>query len=311
MRAIPPAIRLPSASPRPMIKGHIRPCIQMNSDSDASYGATGGSPAQAMRFRLHRARQQVKATRSLLRLVRADSSRADRATGRRLTQLGRELSTCRDAAVLVDTFDRLVIGSPDRAERRTLPLIRRTLVSQRDHAERSRRIKELVKVIAVELGAVNQACLRNIWARPPAILVRGFKDSLFSARHAMRTAKRHPSAVNFHEWRKRVKDLCGQLKPLQALWSDRIYCYAERLAKLESRLAKLHDLAVLEQRLQKFQRTSRSPLAIAALAVRSRKKQQRLRGRTLHQGHRLNGYRRRRFLHDVGDLLRRYDRCRT
>jgi len=65
------------------------------------------------------------------------------------------------------------------------------------------------------------------------------------ARRRMLKAISHPSDLNFHRWRVRVKHLFYQLEWLEPVWPARFIALRERLHELEKKLGTDHDLVVL------------------------------------------------------------------
>jgi CHAD domain-containing protein len=56
-----------------------------------------------------------------------------------------------------------------------------------------------------------------------------------------------PASENFHEWRKRVKDLSYHLQMLNPIWPEQICAAASELKELSDYLGDDHDLVLLEQ----------------------------------------------------------------
>ena len=63
----------------------------------------------------------------------------------------------------------------------------------------------------------------------------------------MAQAQAKPSIENFHEWRKRVKDLGYQMRLLKPIWPKMQKDLADELERLADYLSDDHDLAILRQ----------------------------------------------------------------
>lgn len=81
-------------------------------------------------------------------------------------------------------------------------------------------------------------------------LGRGVKTAYRQGRRAYQTVLEDPSPENFHEWRKRAKDLWYHVRLLQPVWPEQMDAMAGELDTLGECLGDDHDLAVLRQDLQ-------------------------------------------------------------
>lgn len=198
----------------------------------------GGSDHGDVHTRIHAARKAIKRVRALARLLRAGLGAGFRRDNLDLRDAARRLAARRDAAVAADVFASLV---PEPAD--ALAHIRDRLAAGRDD------------VIADEQALAAAADdLARVLARsadwPPitrgwAVLSPGLKTSYQRGRDAMRAAFREPTAIAFHEWRKRVKDLWYHTLLLQSLWKGVQSAWAAALEDLSDLLGEDHDLDVL------------------------------------------------------------------
>jgi CHAD domain-containing protein len=78
-----------------------------------------------------------------------------------------------------------------------------------------------------------------------SVLTDSFDTTLKQGRKACSQAYSHPVAANFHEFRKRAKDLRYQLTVLTELWPDVLSGYSKSAKTLEQYLGEDHNLAVL------------------------------------------------------------------
>jgi hypothetical protein len=156
----------------------------------------------------------------------------------------------RDAAALIEIFDEVRERRPKGASAQVLRDVRRVLVERRDGSMR--------QAEAGRLASHTAATLRDAGSRVEAWplehdgfpAVRGGAKKIFrDAREAFHCADRHPVAVNFHEWRKRVKDHWYFVRLAENLWPEVMHGYRASLKTLEKLLGDDHNLVVLEDTL--------------------------------------------------------------
>jgi CHAD domain-containing protein len=183
---------------------------------------------------VHEARKVCKKLRALLRLIRPFLGRAYRAENARLRDVGRALSQGREAAVLVETADAL-FGADDALE----PLAER--IRERPHPESSLSFRDAQQLLQTQRRRVVEWPIRDLSAG--ALLV-GLLAGYRRARRAYRGARRTPTPVALHEWRKHAKYHGYQSALVSPLWPDARTRVA-RLKKLSDALGHHHDLHVL------------------------------------------------------------------
>lgn len=191
---------------------------------------------------IHGARKDMKKLRAVLRVSRrALPKQIYREENRRYRDAARALSASRDAEVKLETLDVLVERNGE------LP---------REAAETWRQILDRDREAAVNTAHA-EAAIGLIEAGPEGVrgwplegdswkLVGGeVRRAYRRGRRAMATAVADPSEQNFHEWRKRGKDLWYQLRLLGPAWSGPLEAAAEEAHRLTDLLGDHHDLAVL------------------------------------------------------------------
>jgi len=204
--------------------------------------ATGDERHRAV----HDARKRLKKSRAVLRLVRDEvGSKTYKRENTALRDVGRSLSASRDAAVLVETVDRLS---------EHVPLARRSLAPLRVVLEERRR--ETAARALDEGGALATAAdeIEEIRARVEGWRLR--KDGFSALEDGLRRTYRRgserfaearddPTDQRTHEARKRVKDLWYHARILKPVWPGPMDQLVEATDELEDRLGEDHDLAVL------------------------------------------------------------------
>jgi hypothetical protein len=182
---------------------------------------------------VHEARKSVKKTRALLHL--AGYSGEDK----RLRNIGRTLSEVRDAAVMIEVFDALVAKQQSVVSKEGLAGIRRGLVE-------SMRSVDSAKAAAFALAALEAARQRlDHWPIEDAF-ADGLETSYRRGRKMLRRARKNGHAQSYHDFRKRVKEHWYHMRLVGPRDSR-----TAGLKDLESWLGEHHNLAVLEERLEK------------------------------------------------------------
>jgi CHAD domain-containing protein len=200
-----------------------------------------GDPADAV----HEARKQLKKTRALLRLARpALGANAYRSENAALRDAGLALSDLRDADVLLETVDKLAAHAAGRLPAATFAQLREALERERggDAVDRA------------AVGATLREALARVeeWPLDGAdwdALVAGAARAYARGRQGFAAARRDPSVVRLHEWRKRVKDLWYHERLLSPAWPLVIAAHGEQAHLLSEQLGDDHDLALLHERL--------------------------------------------------------------
>jgi CHAD domain-containing protein len=222
--------------------------------------ARGGERATAV----HEARKSIKKTRAILRLIGTGSGAAvGGAVARedaRLRDIARMLSEYRDTGVALETFDALRRKFQDSLRRGALLSIRRGLLArQRETMRRPgtgavlQAAGELLRQRAdgVEDWALTGSAAPGAAADDLASMEAGLARTFRCGRKALARLRREPTAANFHEWRKRVKDHWYHVRLLDGLWPDVQRGYAQQLAELETGLGDDQNLSVLRETLAK------------------------------------------------------------
>lgn len=200
---------------------------------------------------VHGARKDLKKLRAVLRLLRGTLPKATyREESRRYRDAGRALSGSRDAEVRLATLEALGKRFGD------LPIDafeawRAILDRDREAAVNATRdpsaIEEAMATIEVGSAGIEGWQLRgDSWS----LIGSGLRRSYRRGRRMMRAATDEPSETNFHEWRKRAKDLWYALRILRDAWPLPLDASAEEAHRLSELLGDHHDLALLRQDLR-------------------------------------------------------------
>jgi CHAD domain-containing protein len=198
---------------------------------------------------IHCARKDIKKLRAVLRMVRAEIAQKEfrQLTGT-LREAAAHLAAPRDAHIKMQTLQSLA----QHFKGQLAPEAWRHL-----RAELRKGSDEQLKRFAKEKTANTVArILRRVAKRVNGLNVKekewkaigpGVKNTYREGRRAYQTVVKDPSPENFHEWRKRVKDLWYHMRLLQPVWPEQMDAIAGELDALGNNLGDDHDLVVLKQ----------------------------------------------------------------
>jgi CHAD domain-containing protein len=196
---------------------------------------------------IHSTRKAVKKERALLRLIRGSVTRDDRRhENAALRQAARRLSGARDADVMLKTLDGLGDRYTGQFPHHEFAALRERL---QDGAGEGADPEAAAQAVA-ELRASRERIAgwklqRGGWAG----LEPGLRRSYRRGRTAFAVARREPTDVRLHDWRKRVKDLWYDLRLLEEVGGPSVHGQAKDAHALADLLGDDHDLAVLRERL--------------------------------------------------------------
>lgn len=199
----------------------------------AQLPATGAPDAGSV----HDIRKRIKKLRGLLRLLRP-GLRAYAAENAALRDAAQGLSSMRDSAVRLATFDTLVAdpAGPLAAFRQHLA----------DEAQATAAGPvPVAETRALLLAVQARSAGWHLAGRDRAILTEGLATTRRRARKAMAVAKADPTIEAIHEWRKRAKDYWYQARLFTPVWPESIGPLAATASDLTEELGRHHDLAVL------------------------------------------------------------------
>lgn len=218
---------------------------------------------------VHEARKAVKRTRSLLRLIRPAIPKAYERENARLQSVGRDLSELRDAQALIETLEELKEHEPVGSAKAIHEFLRQRKETITANVRRGDVIPPAITRLKQSRRAIGRLDLSGL---DFPIVLQSFQTALKRGEKAFERAHDDPEADNFHECRKRVKDLRYQLSLLTELWPGVIDAYADSAKKLEEYLGDDHNLAVLSGILRREQDGSESKPSIQEHIEKRQKK---------------------------------------
>lgn len=185
---------------------------------------------------IHDARKRFKETRALLRLVRDPLGAQFDLENAWFRDAGRDLAAARDAEAVLEALAKLELPRGVRAR------AKRKLETRRDAIPRAvleGRVENVIDQLVVAQARVGLwPELSDSFDAIAGGLVRTYRGG----RRAMRDAS---TPEQFHEWRKRVKELWYHVQLLRHVWPEILKPYADILQDLSRTLGDHHDLHVL------------------------------------------------------------------
>jgi CHAD domain-containing protein len=201
---------------------------------------------------VHSARKAVKKERALLRLARGSMDpQQRRRENAALRDAARGLSTARDAEAMLETLDALSERYVGQLPESAFGRIRARLEERRDRERAELAVSAVGGEAADELAAVRarQAdwkLSRGGWRGLEPGLLRGYRDG----RELFTRARSQPEFAEWHDWRKRVKDLWYQQRLLAPVAGPAVKGQVKELHRLADVLGDDHDLGVLRATLE-------------------------------------------------------------
>lgn len=204
-----------------------------------------GANARTFKTAVHESRKSLKKVRAILYVLERSGAEVSRKDEKRLKRAARELSGLRDAAAIVDTFDRVRRRYPARLPEHTYAVLRRGLVGAAAQRERQARRDGVVDRAVERLDRTRKAAKH--WTAPPldvATLIDVAADSYRRSRKVMKRAGDSNFSAAVHSWRKALKTLWYQLRLLKPLITG-VAPLVAKLKRLETELGEDHNLVVL------------------------------------------------------------------
>jgi len=197
---------------------------------------------------VHRTRRHLKKARAALRLMPCHVAPKDfKREHRRLRNVGRLISEVRDAEVRLGTVQQLretALTHEDRTLQQTEEILSLELESF-FAAFSDWKTEAQTKLTGIRRRMAKWH-LRELDCKQ---IRRAVQQTYKEGRRALRKARAKPTADNFHEFRKSVKELAAHLRILRPLHRPTFEKFTDDLKVLGEHLGQANDLAFLETRL--------------------------------------------------------------
>jgi CHAD domain-containing protein len=277
-----PGLKVMKVKPRsvsgPDSAAAVRKLLLVQIDAAVKRLRDGPSPKDSD---VHEARKSIKRARAMLRLLRQSLEAGDFSICKvQLRKAGRALSASRDARVIADTFNEVLIKVDIRRDSfHGIELPGDASLSTDSTAARRRAASAArTSLTAARLRLARASLHGKDWEE----LGAGMRSIYTRGRRLMPAKSKSASAGAMHEWRKQVKGywyVMEVLMPVHPTQIGRSVRDARRLADL---LGEDHDLELLAGKLRAMGASAASPARALLEAIKSRQKQ--LRRRALKVG---------------------------
>lgn len=224
---------------------------------------------------VHTVRKEIKQLRGLLRLTRRAIPCSDyRGCSSGLRQVAGCLASARDAHVKVNAlrdltheFRRELASHPFQGIKGLLAEDCRREQAELCHSRAARQVEQLLKKFGRKAHGLRFKC--SGWQAIGPGLRRSYSDGRRGYRRACRIG------ADFHEWRKRVKDLFYQVGLLYAIWPEQMGAAQAELDSLGECLGDAHDFALLIESkvLKRFRKCSEEEAKTLTALVEKRQKE--------------------------------------
>jgi CHAD domain-containing protein len=199
---------------------------------------------------VHEARKSFKRLRALFRLLRAADPAAAAREVARFREVAGSIAEARDAAALVEAFERLEATFPTETRDGSLAPVGEFLRRRRDtavHADSGigERVVAAIAACRVAYEAMDVFPLPHRRAAAERLVAEGMAATLKKARRALNTARRDGDPQAFHTLRKRVKDHLYHLGLIRHVWPKAGSARRASFDDLGERLGDLNDCDVL------------------------------------------------------------------
>ena len=196
---------------------------------------------------IHEARKSVKKVRGVLRLLQPQLGPDYKKVNTQLRGIGRKLSAFRDAGAMLETVTLLEKAYPKDLGKAKLAALKTALKREKTKAEHEGNLDTVFEDLAAELQSLAaQAEHWKLKGKGFDAIAKSFQKSFRQGRKAMDQALSEGSDIDFHEWRKRVKDHWYHVRLLQPC-DEKLAAYGKLLKNLETWLGDDHNLVVLHQ----------------------------------------------------------------
>lgn len=198
---------------------------------------------------VHEIRKDIKELRALLRLVRKATPRCEyRRYSDTLREAAGYLAAARDAHVKLNALRNLTAQFQRELAPRSLQTIKTILATncrkQQTELARTRAPRRVIRLLKKLCGQFSSLKLKDSgWSA----LAPGIKCSYRDGRCRYQLANEVSIPQNFHEWRKRVKDLYYQVGLLCPIWPEQMSAAEAELKHLGECLGDDHDLFLLTE----------------------------------------------------------------
>jgi CHAD domain-containing protein len=230
------AYRLEKREP---VAGGLKRVVRHEIDSAASH--LHGERKASRDDAIHEARKSIKKVRAILKLVRPELGDIYAPENAKLRDIARKLSEFRDAAAMIETFRDLKRRYARGIPASRLASLGKALAKQKKQAVVTKGVRALLMETGSALRQIGESAaawpLKNDGFEA---IEPGLRQTYRRGRKALARARKDPRPENYHELRKRVKDLWYHIR-LIGIEKE----HEKQLKDLETWLGNDHNLALL------------------------------------------------------------------
>lgn len=198
---------------------------------------------------VHETRKSLKKLRAIARLLRPElGNKIYKKENVAFRDMGRALSSVRDADVALATFDKLVAKRGANAKFRNLrgALVRHRAKVRAEDKQAGDANAEVLNQLKSARKRIQAWPIEELdWETVEAGIEQAYKAS----RNALKVARKQGTSPAHHEWRKRVKYLWYQLRILRPIHPRMLDAIIADLKKVSESTGLAHDLTILRQTL--------------------------------------------------------------
>jgi len=235
---------------------------------------------------VHCARKDIKKVRAVLRLVRERLERKHSAKVRkRLRESAADLTAVRDAYITTKTMDDLLRRYAGRlapaASRRVRSALRNHFNAELKRFTSEQTAKHVVQTLRRAADALRKMAVHG---KEWSAIQPGLKRTYQRGQRVLRLVEQEPAPENFHEWRKRTKDLWYHVRLLRPVSPEQLDAIGHDLGRLGDYLGDDHDLVILSGHLNDQLAPAERARKVLAGMIDQRPRE--LRAAALHLGER-------------------------
>ncbi|GAB4035531.1 CHAD domain-containing protein [Spirosoma jeollabukense] len=208
------------------------------------------NPGEATGEAIHSIRKRIKKIRALFRLIRNGLKEKDfKRANTYYRSIGQQLSSLRDATVMLKTLDNLRQAQPANVSPKVFTTLHKALLVQQKQATNAffddpTQLSEVIQALEEASHRVVGLSKRHKGFR---LMAPNLKSIYQRARKALKVATHEPSIDHWHELRKEIKTLWYHTRLLQPIWPTLFKAYEHELGHLGELLGDDHDFGVLAQ----------------------------------------------------------------
>lgn len=263
----------------PVVKEIVKIVLRQFEMADTELTDIGNPSGDAA---IHKARRRVKKIRALILLVRPGLGGTFGPLNKRLRETMHLLAPIADGQGVVHALDQMAERYREDFSPPVFATIRAGLVEREARADRRAKVERVLQraraTLKAERARVKDWGLRGGGFRS---IAGGLETSFRRARKAMAITVEHPTADNYHAWRRRVKEHWFHVRLIERRCGNRLARYKRGLESLDECLGEYHNFALLRTILSADPFVSRQETARRLRIIRRYQAELRRRANTL------------------------------